>query len=125
VAELLKEKAVPFAEILLSGMVTKVETGVGNRLSGVIFIDRKIRCDFEFPTAIYGNQRVELVTRGEMMLYVTRDSKTSRVMNETYLFRVGQHVDLKGRMQKKADGTLAFKMIPPEIMATNFSSTGP
>ncbi len=123
VAELLKEKAVPFAEILLSGMVTKVETGVGNRLSGVIFIDRKIRCDFELPTATYGNQRAELLTRGEGMLYVTRNSRTSQVMSEYYLFRVGQHVDLKGRMQQKSDGTLAFKMIPPEILSTNSSPT--
>jgi hypothetical protein len=61
VTELLQEKTIPFAEILLCGMVTKVETGVGNRLSGVVFIDRKVRCDFELPPAVYRDQKIELV----------------------------------------------------------------
>jgi hypothetical protein len=112
VAELLQEKSVPFEEIVLGGTVTKVETGVGNRLSGVIFVDRKVRCDFELPAALYRNEkaeRVEFVTREDRILYVTRDRTNARVLNEISVFRVGQHVELQGRLQKKADGSLTFK----------------
>lgn len=101
VAELLQEKSVPFEEIVLGGTVTKVETGVGNKLAGVIFVDRKVRCDFELPAALYRNERAEFVTREDRILYVTRDSKNARVLNEISVFRVGQHVELQGRLQKK------------------------
>jgi hypothetical protein len=55
VPELLREKNVPFAEIILVGMVTKVEAGVGNKLSGVVYVDRKIRCVFELSSIHYGD----------------------------------------------------------------------
>lgn len=115
VPQLLAEKAVPFAEIWLKGVVTKVETGVGNKLSGMIVIDRKIRCDFEFSNTLYGGQRVELTTRGDLMQAIIRDAKTSRVLSDNPVFRVGQHVELKGRIHKKPDGSLAFKFMLPDI----------
>jgi hypothetical protein len=115
VPELLREKNVPFAEIILVGMVTKVEAGVGNKLSGVVYVDRKIRCGFEISSIHYGDLRGELVTRGDSLLFVTRDLRTSRITTETALFRLGQHVEMKGRIQQKADGSLAFKFIAPDI----------
>ena len=123
VAELLQEKTVPFAEILLSGMVTKVETATGNPLSGSVYIDHKVRCSFELSKATYGGRKVEFVTRGDSMLYVTRDYKTARVMNENAVFRVGQHVVLNGRLQQtRAEGYLLFNILSPQIGATIFSN---
>jgi hypothetical protein len=123
VPELLQEKKVPFAEIILVGMVTKVETGVGNKLCGVVYVDRKIRCGFELSSTSYGDLRGELVTRGDSLLLVTKDQRTSRITTETALFRLGQHVEMKGRIQQKADGSLAFKFIAPDIGVTNYANT--
>jgi hypothetical protein len=115
VAELLKEKKVPFAEILLSGMVTKLETSVGNTLAGTVFIDHKVRCLFEIPNHSSFN-KLELVTRKNLMLCIVRDSRTSTVISEKPLFRVGQKVVLKGRMQQnRADGSLVLDVLPSQI----------
>jgi hypothetical protein len=115
VAELLSKKTVPFEEIILRGIITKAETGVGNKLGGVIVIDRKIRCDFEWSATIARDSLITIQTRGDFMLATLRDPKTSRVLSEETVFRVGQYVELRGRVRKKSDGSLTFKFAPPDI----------
>lgn len=118
VAELLQEKKIPFAEISLSGMVTKLEAGVagvGNAVTGTVIIDQKVRCLFELPSRS-GLNRIELVTRKNTIFCVTKDSKTFKVLAESPLFRLGQHVVLKGRMQQnRVDGSLVLDVLPSQL----------
>jgi hypothetical protein len=64
---------------------------------------------------VYGDQRVELITRGDSLFFIARNARNSLVNSEAALFRLGQHVEMKGRIQQKADGSLAFKFIAPDI----------
>ena len=108
VEELLQEKTIPNVEITLIGHVTKLETSVGN--NGVLFIDQKIRCDYEVPMSKLSQGRTELVTRDGGIFMISRDPKTAKIISETALFKVGQLVRLTGLLHRKSDGKLVFKL---------------
>ena len=108
VDELLQEKTIPNVEITLIGHVTKLETSIGN--NGVLFIDQKIRCDYELPMSKLNQGRTELVTRDGGIFMIRRDAKTAKITGEIALFKVGQLVRFTGLLQKKSDGKLVFKL---------------
>lgn len=108
VEELLQEKTIPNVEITLIGHITKLETSIGN--NGVLFIDQKIRCDYEVPISKLSQGRTELVTRDGGIFIIIRDPKTAKISSETALFKVGQLVRLTGLLQRKGDGKLVFKL---------------
>jgi hypothetical protein len=126
VPELFQLKSLPFEEIRLSGVVTRVEKGVGSNLSGVVFIDNKIRCEFEISAVNYGSnsfsntkQKIEINVRDGALLLLFRDTKTAQPLNERVIYKVGQVTSIVGRAAKKnlQTGIIAFKFeLPPHLM---------
>jgi hypothetical protein len=124
VAELLQEKNMPFAEIQLAGIVTKVDLGVANRLSATIVLDNKIKCEFAMPQINYGSDKakagkleLEISKRGDSLVTVFRSLRSAEIVSELPLYKVGQRVQLFGRIQKRGDGSLLFKFDAPVFNA--------
>lgn len=113
VSELLQEKKVPFAEIGLAGIVTKVDLGVANRLSASIVLDDKIKCEFGVSTINYGKSKVEIGKRGDSLFTLYRGLTSAEIVSEVPLYKVGQRVQLLGRIQKKVMVVCSSNLILP------------
>ena len=107
VNKLLQQKPLPFGDIQLSGIVTKVDMGLSG-LAGNIFLDNKIKCEFEISPVDSRMSRVELQKRGDALFTVFKD-RGSRIVDEKSLFKVGQRVQITGQIQKKTEGALVFR----------------
>jgi hypothetical protein len=128
VPELMQLQSVPFEEIRLTGIITKVEKGVGDNLSGTIFLDRKVRCEFQLSSINYNSgasslsfrrPKVEFNVRDGALFALFRDQKTSQPTSEKVLFKVGQPASLVGRVRQKnlQTGIIAFKFdLPSHLM---------
>ncbi len=121
-SELFQLKNLPFEEIRLNGVVTRVEKAVGSNLSGVVFIDNQIRCEFELSRINYGTgpekPRIEFNVRDGALLLLFKDTKTAQPLHERIIYKVGQVTSLAGRAVRKnlQTGIIVFKFeLPPYL----------
>jgi hypothetical protein len=113
-SDVLEQKTLPSTDIMLLGIVTKVESNLSNKLHGSIVLDGKIKCEFEYSlvnnAAINGT---EITKRGDTLFRISKGSTTGIAAGEFSLYHVGQRVQITGRFQKKGAGVAVFRFEPP------------
>ena len=121
VTELLQQKTIPFAEIELAGIVTRVDIGVANRLAASVVLDNKLKCETEMSMVRLSTvkAKVEISKRGDALFGIYRVLINAQIINEVPLYKVGQRVRLVGRVHRKGDVSLLFKFEPPSLNALN------
>ena len=113
-SDVLEQKTLPSTDVMLLGIVTKVESNLSNKRYGSIVLDGKIKCEFEYSlannAAING---IEITKRGDTLFRISKGLTTGIAAVEFSLYPVGQRVQITGRFQKKGAGVAVFRFEPP------------
>jgi hypothetical protein len=123
IPELLEKKTLPWTDLALVGVVTKVESSLSNKQHGSVTLDEKVKCEFEYSLVNYpGINGIEIMKRGDALFRSWRGSMTGLVTNESEIYHVGQRVQIAGRFIKKGGGAAVFRFEPPSPLGTNIGA---
>ena len=123
-AEVLELKTLPFAEIQLIGIVTKVERSLSNKISGNMIVDDKIKCEFEYSAVNNSGNLVEIVKRGDGLFVNAKNAISGLIDAEFPLYHVGQRVTITGRFVKKGGSVAVFRFQPPFVGGIDTGAKG-